>query len=235
MRPRAGATGPTRLLVAPRGGGKTHVLTLFVHRLRTDEPFVDALAMVVIAEDAVEIASHADLLVAVVDELGADVQRDSARLMRRDGRRAELERLVLAVLDDRPLVLVVENLDRVFAELGPEGQRELRAFVETSRAVMLVASTPALFHGVRSRTEPWFGSFSVERLVPWSVDEGTAFLELVARERGDTKLADVIASPIGRARLTAVEGLVGGLPRLWTILAGCITGSTSWTSSCRSC
>ena len=66
------------LLVAPRGGGKTHVLTLFVHRLRTDEQFADALAVVVIAEDAVEIASHADLLVAVVDELGTDVQRDSA-------------------------------------------------------------------------------------------------------------------------------------------------------------
>ena len=182
-----------------------------------------ALAVVVIAEDAVEVASHADLLVAVVDELGTDVERDSARVLRRDGKRAELERLVLAVLDGRPLVLVVENLDRVFAELGPDGQRQLRAFVETSRAIMLVASTPALFQGVRSRTEPWFGSFAVERLVPWSIDEGTAFLELVARERGDIKLADVIASPIGRARLTAVEGLVGGLPRLWTILAGCIT------------
>lgn len=211
------------LLVAPRGGGKTHVLTLFVHRLRTDEQFVDALAAVVIAEDAVEIASHADLLVAVVDELGTDVRRDSARVLRRDGKRAELERLVLAVLDGRPLVLVVENLDRVFAELGPDGQRELRAFVETSRAVMLVASTPSLFHGVRSRTQPWFGSFAIERLVPWSIEQGIAFLELVARESGDMKLADVIASPIGRARLTAVEGLVGGLPRLWMILAGCIT------------
>ena len=211
------------LLVAPRGGGKTHVLTLFVHRLRTDDQLAEALAVVVVAEDAVDIASYADLLVAIVEALGLSAETGAAHVMRRDSARGELERLVLALLDGRPLVLVVENLDRVFAELGSEGQRELRAFVETNRAVMLVASTPALFSGVSHRTEPWFGSFAVERLAPWSVEEGAAFLERVAQERGDATLASLIASPVGRARLTAVDRLVSGLPRLWTILAGCIT------------
>ncbi len=223
---RAAARGLDRahtLLVAPRGGGKTHVLTLFVHRLRKEEQLARALAVVVVAEDAVDIGSHADLLVAIVAVLGTSAEIDSAHLLRRDGGRAELERLVLAVLDGRPLVLVVENLDRVFSEFGSEGQRQLRAFVETSRAVMLVASAPALFQGVSRRTEPWFGSFAVERLAPWSAEEGAAFLERVAQERGDSALANLIASPTGRARLAAVDRLVGGLPRLWTILAGCIT------------
>jgi hypothetical protein len=130
---------------------------------------------------------------------------------------------MLASLSARPLVLVLENLDRLFDDFGTNQQRQLRALVETSRAVMLVASTPALFAAISKQTQPWFGSFAIERLVPWSVAEGTAFLERIARDRGDGELAALIASPIGRARLIAVDKLVGGLPRLWTILAGCIT------------
>jgi AAA ATPase-like protein/tetratricopeptide repeat protein len=211
------------LLVAPRGGGKTHVLAVFAHRLRTDPDLAGPLALVVLDEDAADVASYADLLVAILEHLATAHEQARARELRATRMTAELERLLLDRLSGRPLVLVLENLDRLFGDFGTGGQRELRAFVETSRAVMVVASTPALFPAVSKQARPWFGSFTIERLAPWSVEEGTAFLERIARDRGDTELAELIASDVGRARLIAVDKLIGGSPRLWTILAGCLT------------
>ena len=69
----AASSGERRhsLLVAPRGGGKTHVLTVFAHRVRCDAKLAARLALVVIPEDAIDISSYEDLLVAVTDDLGA--------------------------------------------------------------------------------------------------------------------------------------------------------------------
>ncbi|MFP5319264.1 MAG: AAA family ATPase [Acidimicrobiia bacterium] len=189
---------PHTLLVGPRGAGKTHLIEVVLHRLR-DEPGLVASR---VDEDAVGVASYANLLAELCRSLGVEAGRDPA----------SLEEALVAHLGDRVLVAVVENLARVFDGMGTAGQRDLRSFVETSGAVVLLASTPQVFSGIGSRNQPWFGSFAVEHLEPLTVDEAA---ELLARLGWP--------EPVPPSRVAALHHLVGGWPRLWTLVAATAT------------
>ena len=180
------------------------------------------LAIARIAEDAIGLSSPLDLTVELIRSLSTDF-KERASALRRNNDAIGLERLLLESAGGRPLVLVIENLDRVFAAIGLSGQHSLRALVESSRQVALLASTPLLFHGVASRSEPWFGSMDVRYLDDLTVEQGTTLLTRRARETGDAALADFLATPRAHGRLEAIAALAGGSPRLWHILSGCLS------------
>lgn len=190
---------PHTLLVGPRGSGKTHLIEVLLHRLR-EEP---GLVVAKVDEDAVGVASYADLLA----ELGRSVE-----VGRVAGDAASWEAALAASLGGRVLLAVIENLARVFDGMGTGGQRDLRSLVETSGQVVILASTPQLFSGIGSRNEPWFGSFAVEHLDPLTVDECAELLGLLAG-------AGLARPP----RVAALHHLVGGWPRLWALVAAVAT------------
>jgi hypothetical protein len=214
---------PHTLVVGPRGSGKTHLLAVVLRQIECDGEVAGRVAVARLPEDSLSIASYEDLLFEVISALGGS---DNAGALRagRDGR--GLERLLTRLLDGRMLLLVVENLDRVFANVGLDGQHRLRAFVETEGNTMLLATSPLLFEGVSARERPWYGSFIPEHLPDLTLDEGTELLHRVALLQGDPKLADFLVSDTGQARLRAVEHLAGGSARLWMVLAGCMTRDT---------
>lgn len=212
---------PHTLLVAPRGGGKTHTLHVVVNRTVGDPSSAKRVLPVLIPEDALGIGTYADLLVEIARTID-DGLGERARTMRRDRDVVGIEQAVVDAAGDRMILLAVENLDRVFDNIGQAGQGSLRAWVETSTAVMLFATAPALFAGVSSRSYPWYGSFMVESLPDLSVAEGAAMVKLAAGSRGDDDLAAFVDSPVGIERLQVIHRIAGGSPRLWQILSGCI-------------
>lgn len=211
---------PHTLIVGPRGSGKTHLLAVALHRAKLQTR--DHLATAWIPEDALSIGGYEDLLVELIRTLGRH-HEDAARALRRDRDVPGLERLLLLAAEGHPLVLVLENLDRIFASLGPKGQGALRGFVETSGEIAILASTPLLFAGVSRRDQPWYGSFDAEHLADLTLAEGTELLRRAAYDSGDIALADFAGSAVGKSRLRAVERLAGGSPRLWHILSGCVS------------
>ncbi len=223
---------PHMLIIGPRGSGKTHALAVVLHRAAHDAKIARRLAFAWIPEDAVGISSYEDLFVATVEHLlgsspgdrrTKQATLDNARL-HRGGRDAQaLEDLVRELLGDRVLVLVLENLDRIFAELGENGQARLRNFMETTGDLLLLASTPLLFDAVSDRDRPWFGSFHIEHLEELSVEQGSMLLEHIAIESGDDELAIFLTTDDARARMRTVSHLAGGSPRMWMVLAGCMT------------
>ncbi len=216
---------PHQLIVGPRGSGKSHLLIVALHEALADGQIADAVAVAMLPEDAVEIAGYDDLLVSVVDRTpgGSDERRDEARDARVRHDTAGIERMILELLGDRVLVLVIENLDRVFRDLGEQGQARLRNLTETSGKLLLLASTPLLFEAVSDHARPWYGSFDVEHLRELDAEEGRTLLHRVAVAAGDDELAASLDTPTGLARVKAVKHLAGGSPRMWTVLAGCIT------------
>ncbi len=212
---------PHTLIVGPRGSGKTHVIEVVLHRVLSDDRCRARVAVARVDEDAVGIVSYADVLVEVLSSLGP--APDVLATARRTRDVAALERAVHDQLGGRVLLVVIENLSRLFGALGTSGQRDLRSFVETSGQVVLLASTPLLFRAIASRDEPWFGSFAIEHLMELTLDEGSELLRRLALEDGDVRFVDFLDGPRGRARLTALHHLAGGSPRLWMILASCAT------------
>ena len=206
----ADGSRPHTLLVGPRGSGKTHTVRVTLHR--TLARHADDIVTLAIPEDALAIGSYADLLVELLRTQG----RDAAEL--RDDVVA-LERAILDIAAGRMVLAVIENLDRVFDAIGEAGQGSLRAWVETSTAVTLFATAPALFPGVSSRTHPWYGSFAIEHLVDLDTDDGARLVARAARDREDDALADYALSPEGLHRLGEIESVIGGAPRLWRMIA----------------
>lgn len=209
---------PHTLIVAPRGAGKTHTLHVAVHRSIADPGTSKSVMPVFIPEDALAIGSYIDLLVEIARSIDDDLA-ETTRDMRRQKDTIGIEQAIIAAAGSRMILLAIENLDRVFDSLGQGGQGALRAWVETSTAITIFATSPMLFAGVSSRSYPWYGSFIVETLPELTVDEGVEMLNRAARRRGDDALASFIESATGHERLQVIHRLAGGSPRLWHILS----------------
>ncbi len=215
---RLAATTSTRqhtLLVGPRGSGKTHLLQVVLHRAGIEPEVSDGLVVARIGEDAVGLIGYPDLLRNLARRLGVDVARE------RDP--GALERALLDAAGDRTLVIVLENLDKVFRALGEPGQRDLRSWVETSGRVLILAATPALFDSVRDRGAPWFGGLIETPMEGLTAEEGRELLTVLARDRGDQALAEALQTEQGEARIRAVSQLTGGSARIWMVLSECLT------------
>ena len=201
---------PHILLVGPRGAGKSHVVEVALYRAAREPAFAARTVVVRIPEDSNDITRYTDLQRRILRVL------DPHKPLPAPEDRADA---VEDALGDRVLVLVIENLDRVFADIGLDGQRNLRAWAETSRNVMLLATTPLLFPEVAQRDKPWFGGLATYVLPDLNAEEGQELVALLADARGDSELAEFVRSSTGAARMAAVARLTGGSPRIWMILA----------------
>ena len=197
---------PHTLLIGPRGSGKTHTVAVAVHRALSDTATAESVLPLRLPEDALAIGHYGDLLVELIRPY-----RPQAGALRTEV--IELERVILDIADGRMVLLVIENLDRVFDAIGESGAGSLRAWIETSTAVSILGTAPALFPGVASRAHPWYGSFIIEELDDLTAAEGA---QIIAR---NPALADYVGTPEGLARLESIYEFAGGSPRLWQTLA----------------
>ncbi|MFV0425902.1 MAG: tetratricopeptide repeat protein [Beutenbergiaceae bacterium] len=207
------------LIVGPRGAGKSHLLQVAEYQLTHADTVAQKLVLVRTPEDGVGLTRLRDLLqlaLRAVDPTPADHDVTPAQLQQRihDG------------LQGRVLVLVVENFARVLQQIGTDGQQGLRAWVETSGEVLLLASSPTLDETLLDRAYPWFGGLAPLTLPDLSVDEGRDLLIAQARLRQDHSLVDFLNSQVGYSRVRAIAPLTGGSPRLWMILAEVIAVDT---------
>ncbi len=213
---------PHSLIVGPRGSGKTHLMSVAIHEAMA-RGLGEELEVLRLEEDATGIATYEDLLVQLgrrAKAIGAAGSDLGMRMLEARHARdpATLESLVADACAGRAPVLMVENLDRVFRQIGDEGQKRLRAFC-TEREAMVIASTPLLFDAVSDRDLPWYGSFRTEHLDHLSVGEGRALLERIADADAGDELRAFLGGPDVEQRLRALTTLTGGSPRLWVIMA----------------
>ncbi|HWN44412.1 MAG TPA: hypothetical protein VNW71_19465 [Thermoanaerobaculia bacterium] len=185
------------LLIGPRGSGKTHILTLTAHRLRTDPELGPRTLPLTLAEEVV--ASHpADLMRRVLAKLSETLDgMDAAGApAARRGTGAALAALRSEPDDDRALeiamgaleeasealgrllVPVVENLNLLLYS-GPglsrrsetPGQWALRRALLEARGVLLLAASPTLFGEVCDPQAPFYDFFRMHRLEELHPDE----------------------------------------------------------------
>lgn len=192
------AARPHALIVGPPGAGKTHLLEVAL----AEQP--EDLLCVRIPESAIGVTRYEDLPAAVLRVLqpGQPLPPDP-------------EARIAALLAGRTAVLVVERLDRLFADIGLAGQRALRSWVETSGTVLLIGTADRVFRGVAQRQQPWFGGMAVLMLPDFTAEQGR---DLLLRLVG-APVAAYLRSDAGLARAAALADLTGGSPRIWTLAA----------------
>jgi DNA-binding transcriptional ArsR family regulator len=131
--------------------------------------------------------------------------------------------LLKEFVGDRTLLVLVENLDDLFAEVGDEGQKRLRAYLQEHPFCTILATAQGLFNGVSLQTSPFYGFFRIYHLKELTLDEATLLLTNIAKFESDYELASYLQAPRGRARLRAIHHLAGGNHRVYVIFSQFLT------------
>ncbi len=205
------------LLVGPRGAGKTHLIALAYHRTKALIGTGLPLQLAWLPEDPWTIASYRHLLGVIAERL----ETDSPLAARGTG--AELEaRLVAHAEGHGTIVVLVENLDRILAQLGDTGQQKLRHFLQHECRMLLVATSTTLDRNLSDQARPFYGFFTSTRLRPFTAEEGRDMLGAIASRAGSRALVDFLHTERGLGRVKAIAHLAGGQPRLWALLSGAL-------------
>ena len=212
------------LMVAPRGRGKTMLLARTAAELRKSDALGRCLLPVRFMEENHEIFGMADFWLESLfhvaretagshPELSGELRVTHADFCGRWGERdlgLHARAAVLEAADrlDRKLVLMVENLQALCANVDEDFGWQLRAALQSEPQVMLVATATSRFGGLDDAEEPFFELFRSVELKPLSIEECRRLWEAVS---GDRRVA---------RNIRPLEILTGGNPRLLSIVAG---------------
>lgn len=219
-------SGHHTLLVGPRGIGKTHLISLLHYRLAKTEEARDKALIAWMREEEWGVTSFFELVMRILRTLDAsypqlDIEARTRPIYELALNEAEkqAESLLLEILGPKRLVVLLENLDDLFEQLGDQGQKAWRAFIQNHGNMILVCTTPSLFAGVSLQKSAFYGFFDIEPLIELDFEEVVLLLGNIAVERGDKDLAEFIQTPEGRSRIRAVHHLAEGNPRIYIIFA----------------
>ncbi len=214
------------LFVGPRGIGKTHLLSLLHHRLSQTAGVQGSSLVAWMREEEWGVASFFELVLRILRTLDTiypelEIEGRTHPVYELPLKEAEklAESILLEVLGARRLVVLLENLDDLFDQLGDQGQKAWRAFIQNHNNMVLVCTTPSLFAGVSVHKSAFYGFFDIEPLTELDFEDVVNLLSKIAVERGDQELAAFIATSEGRARIRAVHHLAEGNPRIYIIFA----------------
>lgn len=217
------------LMIGPRGIGKTFLMTLLYNRISANKDLADTVLVAWLKEEEWGVTSYAELLISIIR--AADSGKNSWVTDEIDTlyslepyeveKRAEdiLERLAAG----RMILLLVENLDMVFDDMGEDGQKKLRAFIQEKGMMSIIATSQGLFDGVSKQKFPFYGTFQINHLESLTIDEALLLLEKMAKESNDLKLAEYIKTSAARSRVRAVMHLSGGNHRVMAIFSQFLT------------
>ena len=212
------------LIVAPRGRGKTMLLARIAAELRADADLASRLLPVRFMEESDEVFSAADFWLEVLFYLANAIDKQDPGLARnlratRDDltsrwRERELhERARVAVLEaadalGRRLVLMVENMQALCANVDDDFGWTLRKTLQTEPQIILVATATSRFEGLDDAQQPFFELFRIISLAPLDAAQCGLLWKVVSSHAAS-----------GRQQ-RALQILTGGSPRYLVIVAG---------------
>lgn len=154
------------LLIGPRGFGKTHFVSLLRHRVKQNPTLRGKLRIAWLNEDATTTSfvqllmrMYRALIATYPGEFSPEILENLSELPPTEIER-ELKVALIEALADKTMLLIVENLDALFNDLGDSGQKKWRSFLQEQPITCTVATTQKLFAGVSRRESPFFG-FSI--------------------------------------------------------------------------
>ncbi len=217
------------LFVGPRGTGKTHLVTLLVHRLGQDVALKNSLRIAWLNEDETS-TSLLDFLqriyYALQKRYPGEYDKESLDPMfdlEQTEARQYVIKLLLEKLQQRTLLVVVENLDALFEGLKKTGQQNLRAFIQENPVLSIIATAQKLTDDIKKRKNTFFGFFQTEHLKALSVEEAAELLSKMAVLNKKSDVDIFLKSVTGRSRIRALYHLSGGNHRIYIALSKLIT------------
>ena len=216
------ASSRHRLVIGPRGSGKTTLLLRVAIEIKTNPLISEAFFPIVFAEESYDVTNAGDFWLEAVTRLadqvptsyGGDEIGLTLSELRTIRDQKTLERQCLATLlefadlQNKRLVLIVENLDMMFREMADEDAGwNMRQTLQTEPRILLLAAANSRFDDIDNPDRAFYDLFVTRELRPLSLEECAVLWERVS----------------GQARppetMRGLEILTGGNPRLLSIVA----------------
>jgi len=215
------------LFIGPRGSGKTHMVSMIVNRLRKKKELEDKMLIVWLGEDDI-VTNFLDLVLSILRYLAKEYDFSLECLEEAKGLKSDkavniMLECINAQLNGRKILLIKENLSDVFNGLKDIGQKQLRAYLQEQKNMVILATSQQLFKGVSSRDAVFFGFFDIHHLKPLSANDALELIEKVSALKGDDELRRFVKTPQGRYRVRALHHLAGGNQRLYMDLLSFLT------------
>ena len=217
-----GPSNPHRIVIGPRGSGKTSLLLRVATEIRRDLCLSRRFFPVVLAEESYEVGSAGEFWLECLSRLAdqappradaPDLGRTVEDLRAVHDDRTLGDRCLGALLDfaDREgvrLVLIVENLSMMFQDMAdPEAEWRLRQTLQTEPAIFLLGSATSRFDAIDDSDRALFDLFKLVFLHPLDAGDCAVLWERVSERRPAPET------------VRALRILTGGSPRLIAILA----------------
>jgi tetratricopeptide (TPR) repeat protein/DNA-binding transcriptional ArsR family regulator len=213
------------LFIGPRGCGKTHLITLLVHRLSQQAALDDCLHIAWLHEDETS-TCFLEFLIRIYRALCkryplSYTEDNLEPFYELSPQKAEtaLSAFLLKQIAGKTLLVLVENLDALFESLGETELRKLRAYIQEHPYFCLVATAQKLVEDISRRENTFYGFFQIEHLQNLSVNDATLLLFKIAELQQQYDLAAFLHTPTGKARVLALHHLAGGNHRIYIVLS----------------
>ena len=222
LRESTGAANQHVVVIGPRGSGKTTLLLRVAAELRSNAALSSRLFPVVFAEESYEVGTCGEFWLEALSRLAdqapdrpaqPDLHRSVAEIRKERDDQALQDRCLGALLDfadrhGRRLVLVVENLNMIFADMQDDdaGWR-LRKTLQTESRVLLLGSATSRFGEIDRPDKALYDLFKIVQLRPLDHKECAVLWKQVSGKRP------------GVGQIRALKILTGGSPRLLAVVA----------------
>jgi tetratricopeptide (TPR) repeat protein len=213
------------LLIGPRGIGKTHLISLLYYRLLSKKSVHGRITIAWLREEEWGVACFRDLLIRIVRSLVTDEDSRLQKIygMQPDDAEVAALALIKELVENRILIILMENLDDLVRKLGNHGETKFHIFLQQSPCCVVATSSSPL-----AQVFPWESSFrkdffQVQQLKGLDLDEAIQLISRIARFQGNDELLSLISTPLGRARVRALRYLAGGNHRAYVIFGPLLT------------
>jgi tetratricopeptide (TPR) repeat protein len=223
------------MIIGPRGIGKSHLMTLLYHKVKYNQKLIKKWVPILFPEDLKLAGALHKILERTLNEIIMEIQQKekersiAAELKQRikDIKSVPSSERANSFFDllswfynetGKHTLLIAENLQHLLGKKIPViEQKKLRAFLQTSDALLIIGSATTVFNALHDHGHPFYHFFHIRRLEDLDFEDMKTLLLDILSQKQQPELKSKVTN--GNARLKALYSFTGGNPRMAVFLA----------------
>lgn len=223
------------MIIGPRGIGKSHLTTLLYHKVKDNKKLSRKWIPVLFPEELKRESTLTKFLERTLNEIILEYEKTPAKYSITQELRQKIKEVKEAPIPERAdnffslitwfyretgkhILLLTENLQQLLGKrFQLIEQKKLRAFLQTSDAVLIIGTATTVFNALHDHSHPFYHFFHVRRLKDLEFEDMKTLITniLFQKEKNGIK----IDLTNGYPRLKALHSFAGGNPRMAVFLA----------------
>ena len=224
------------MIVGPRGIGKSHLMTLLYHKINENRKLSKLWIPILFPENLRMAGNLTRFLERAANEILIEFDQEKNPISRE--MKQKIQKISKVPLQERAdylfsilswvhrkagkhILLITENLQQLLGKkIIPIEQKKLRAFLQTSDAVLIIGSATTIFDALHDHSHPFYHFFHIRRLEDLSFDDmKTLIISLLSESERPELIKEVKDRD---ARLKTLYSFTGGNPRMAVFLSDII-------------